>query len=109
MDKSQGQAGPPPPYTAGPGYYPPTNPPPMATATTVTIQPGTRVYTTTAPAVHPGTTIVLTGNCPNCRMGMLEDSFGCFAIFLAIFFFPLGILCCLLMKERRCSHCGGMF
>ncbi len=49
------------------------------------------------------------GGCPNCRVGFLNDDYGCCAIFLAIFFFPLGILCCLALKERRCSNCNAVF
>ena len=47
-----------------------------------------------------------TGNCPVCRRGNLVSEYTCCGIFLAIFFFPIGILCCLLMKQNRCTHCG---
>jgi len=43
------------------------------------------------------------------QVGVLEDDFTCLGIFCAIFFFPLGILCCLALKNRRCSNCGAYF
>ncbi len=61
--------------------------------------------------VSPPQTVVLVngGGCPNCGVGYLRDDYGCFAIFLAIFFFPLGVLCCLAMREQRCSNCSARF
>ncbi|KAF7993476.1 hypothetical protein HCN44_010071 [Aphidius gifuensis] len=53
--------------------------------------------------------IILVGSCPACRVGVLEDDYTCLGVFCAIFFFPLGILCCLAMKNRRCSNCGAYF
>jgi hypothetical protein len=54
--------------------------------------------------VQHGPTV--TGNCPVCRTGNLIEEYSCCGICCAIFFFPLGLICCLLMKNRRCSHCG---
>ena len=46
---------------------------------------------------------------PNCRVGVLvEDYDGC-GICLAIFFFPIGILCCLAMRKKRCTNCRSRF
>ncbi|XP_028176888.1 brain protein I3-like [Ostrinia furnacalis] len=53
--------------------------------------------------------IIAVGACPACRVGILEDDFTCLGILCAILFFPLGILCCLALKNRRCSNCGAMF
>ncbi|XP_063382779.1 membrane protein BRI3 [Cydia fagiglandana] len=53
--------------------------------------------------------IIAVNACPACRVGILEDDFTCLGILCAIFFFPLGILCCLALKNRRCSNCGAMF
>ena len=46
------------------------------------------------------------GTCPYCRVGYPREDFSCCGIFCAIFFFPIGILCCLAMRETTCSHCG---
>ncbi|XP_044750483.1 brain protein I3-like [Coccinella septempunctata] len=54
-------------------------------------------------------TVVVVGGCPSCRIGLLEDEYGCCAICLAICCFPIGIVCCLLMKERKCSNCGAVY
>lgn len=43
------------------------------------------------------------------QVGVLEDDYTCMGLLCAIFFFPLGILCCLLLKNRRCSNCGAYF
>ncbi|KAL4240188.1 Integral membrane protein 2C [Mactra antiquata] len=53
--------------------------------------------------------IIVVGGCPACRVGVLEDDFTCLGVCCAILFFPLGILCCLAMKERRCPNCGAVF
>ncbi|CAN2390061.1 identical protein binding [Pristimantis euphronides] len=55
------------------------------------------------------TSVVVVGGCPACRVGVLEDSFTCLGIFCAIFFFPLGILFCLALRQRRCPNCGVPF
>jgi hypothetical protein len=47
-----------------------------------------------------------TGNCPVCRTGNMIEEYSCCGICCAIFFFPIGLICCLLMKNRRCSHCN---
>lgn len=53
--------------------------------------------------------IVVVGGCPACRVGVLEDDFTCLGVCCAILFFPIGILCCLAMKQRRCPNCGAVF
>ncbi|GFO16009.1 Brain protein i3 [Plakobranchus ocellatus] len=58
---------------------------------------------------YPTQSVVLVGGCPSCRVGVLEDDFTCLGVVCAILFFPLGILCCLAMRQRRCAHCGAVF
>ena len=53
--------------------------------------------------------VILVGGCPCCRVGVLEDDYSCLGICCAILCFPLGILCCLATKQRRCSNCGAVY
>ncbi|XP_031830000.1 membrane protein BRI3 isoform X2 [Nomia melanderi] len=55
------------------------------------------------------TNIAVVGGCPACRVGIMEDDFTCLGLLCAIFCFPIGIICCLLLKTRRCSNCGAYF
>ena len=50
--------------------------------------------------------IIVIGGCPSCRIGMLEDYYSLLGVCCAIAFFPIGILCCLGMKTKRCTNCG---
>ncbi|XP_023664938.1 membrane protein BRI3-like [Paramormyrops kingsleyae] len=92
---------PPPPYQypEGPGYTHPSLPvPPVAQ------QPN---YTGTYTIIQPS--VVVVGGCPACRVGVLEDDFTCLGILCAIVFFPIGILFCLALRQRRCPNCGATF
>ncbi|XP_043280794.1 brain protein I3 isoform X2 [Venturia canescens] len=105
----------PPPYSAATAPsqgYPSWQPPPGYYPTSGTPNPSQQIpsYGSTAPlttVIVPE--IILVGACPACRVGVLEDDYTCLGLFCAIFFFPLGILCCLLLKNRRCSNCGAYF
>ncbi|XP_014616816.1 PREDICTED: brain protein I3 [Polistes canadensis] len=89
-----------------PGYYPSTLATPYqgsnvpSYGATQTIQPSTTI-------VVPE--VILVGGCPACRVGVMEDDYTCLGLLCAILFFPLGIICCLLLKTRRCSNCGAYF
>lgn len=65
-------------------------------------------YGATSVTIQPQEIIII-GTCPACRVGVVEDDYPCIGILCAIFFFPLGLLCCLLSKNRRCSNCGAYF
>ncbi|XP_034045482.1 brain protein I3 [Thalassophryne amazonica] len=85
------------PYPGGPGY-------PSAQMTpAVSQQPYSGTYAIIQPSV------VVVGGCPACRVGVLEDDFTCLGILCAIFFFPLGILFCFALRQRRCPNCGATF
>ena len=56
--------------------------------------------------IQPPAEVVFVGGCPACQRGILEESFTLCGVLMAIIFFPLGLLCCLLMREKRCSNCG---
>ncbi|XP_068618518.1 membrane protein BRI3 [Battus philenor] len=114
----------PPPYSAAvpPGPYPQPSPQPAGTqgGAYPPPPPGYTPYATAPPTTafvpnYGATSIVITppiitvGACPACRVGILEDDFTCLGILCAILFFPLGIICCLAMKNRRCSNCGALF
>uniref|UniRef100_A0A663NB57 Membrane protein BRI3 n=1 Tax=Athene cunicularia TaxID=194338 RepID=A0A663NB57_ATHCN len=43
------------------------------------------------------------------RVGVLEDTFTCLGVLCAIVFFPIGILFCLALRQRRCPNCGAAF
>uniref|UniRef100_A0A182MZ79 Membrane protein BRI3 n=1 Tax=Anopheles dirus TaxID=7168 RepID=A0A182MZ79_9DIPT len=74
----------------------------------VTVVPQVTIQTVPAQtAVHQQ--IIVVNGCPVCRIGMLEDDYSCLGIFCAIFFFPLGILACLALRNRRCTNCGVQF
>ncbi|MED6257689.1 hypothetical protein CHARACLAT_006245 [Characodon lateralis] len=89
----------PPPYhyPDGPGY------PAAQMGPAVSQQP----YTSTYAIIQPS--VVVVGGCPACRVGVLEDDFTCLGILCAIFFFPLGILFCFALRQRRCPNCGATF
>lgn len=84
-------------------------------------QPFQPLATTVAPTTvssHPvnsPTNIVITTQvlnpdlCPACRMGRLEYDYTCLGICCAIFFFPVGILCCLALRDGRCVDCNAQF
>lgn len=70
---------------------------------------------TTAPAnpyafgSQQAPTVIVVGGCPSCKVGMLDTEFTCPGICCAICCFPLGILCCLALRQRRCNFCGAIF
>lgn len=110
------------PYMPPQQSYPQQVPPPMMHATAPTLVHGTfqqvpsyGAFETTPVSVviQPSTTvppeIIVIGGCPACRIGILEDSYPCLGLLCAILFFPVGILCCLALKNKRCSNCGTEF
>ncbi|KAF2349585.1 Brain protein I3 [Trinorchestia longiramus] len=109
----QGQFDAPPSYSPNPGPVGFSAPPPSSGPNqTVFVQPpGSSVHvmqpttTTTAYVVPAG----IVGTCPACRVGILTSEFTCCGIFLGICLFPIGMICCFMMMERRCSNCRMSF
>ncbi|XP_068236340.1 uncharacterized protein [Palaemon carinicauda] len=121
----------PPPYSATPppiGFQSP-NPPPTVRVDTQQAQgyrPGQQypppyaynpgkpgpvpvVVATQGQVVTQSVLVIPPGTCPNCRAGFLRNEYSICGMCCAIFFFPMGILCCMLMTERRCSNCHMSF
>jgi len=56
---------------------------------------------------QPATTVIIQGG-GNCSAGgshVIDEDFTICGIVCCILFFPLGVLCCLAMRERRCTKC----
>ena len=43
------------------------------------------------------------------QVGALEEHMTLLGILCGIFFFPLGLICCLTLTERKCTNCGATF
>jgi hypothetical protein len=65
-------------------------------------------YVSTGAPHDMGNVVIVSGGgpCPHCHIGYPRDDYNVCGICLAIFFFPIGILCCLAIKDRTCSNCG---
>ncbi|XP_038065694.1 brain protein I3-like [Patiria miniata] len=108
-------AGYPPPQNAA--YPPPAQsnayPPPMNYPAYPAGQPAqpAQVTVTTTTVPQPATThqVVMVSTCPTCRSGVLQEHIPLCGVLLAIFFFPLGVFCCLAMRERVCTNCRATF
>ncbi|KAL4240194.1 hypothetical protein ACF0H5_000988 [Mactra antiquata] len=46
------------------------------------------------------------GICPVCGLGVIRERATFIGILLAILFFPIGIICCVMMVEKRCNNCN---
>ncbi|KAB7508081.1 Brain protein I3 [Armadillidium nasatum] len=107
---------PPPPYQSS---NPPPPPPPQSTAYVGTSTGSTTyIHTTTQPSygaipivIQPvrAADVIVVGGCPACRVGVLDEEFTLPGLCCAFWFFPIGVLCCLAMRERRCTNCGAIF
>ncbi|XP_069958663.1 membrane protein BRI3 [Cherax quadricarinatus] len=107
----------PPPYSAEAPAGPQTTvyqsapitgqPAPMTgQSATVTIQPAPIFV---QPANTSNVVVVAATACPACRAGVLQSEFTLCGICLGIWFFPLGLICCFLMRETRCSNCRASY
>lgn len=82
-----------------------------AVTTYQTVPPNDAIIRSTQHATST-TQVVMVGagaQCPKCRTGILQEDFTLLGICCAIFFFPLGLICCLMMRQRRCTYCGAVY
>jgi hypothetical protein len=58
--------------------------------------------------LQPGQTVLVVGGCPAGGGHSMTEDFTPLGICLAICFFPIGMICCCAMKERRCVKCNSV-
>ncbi|CAF0960762.1 unnamed protein product [Adineta ricciae] len=92
-----------------PSYQDPTNLDTDSYGTFLGDPGGIRPVTTVSALGSQQPTIIYLGGCPVCKTGMLETDFTCLGLCCAIIFFPIGILCCLALRQRRCNFCGSIY
>jgi len=101
-------SGPPPPSYQGPsqGYMQQPQyqqyPPQQAQYAAYPPQPVSPYIATTAVTFIPAQHACANGH-------VINESFTVCGWLWLIFCFPVGLLCCLTMKDRRCMRCGGRF
>ncbi|XP_031558648.1 brain protein I3-like [Actinia tenebrosa] len=98
-------------YQSQPGYGPPQGyqgPPPSGYQSGAPANYGAPPtgYQTVPATTTTHVYVRGSGNCPACGVGNTQSEFTILGICLAILFFPIGILCCLLLTEKRCNNCG---
>ncbi|XP_071540038.1 membrane protein BRI3-like [Panulirus ornatus] len=79
------------------------NPPPVG------YQPPPGPQQAAPPAVVATPVVIMGQTCPTCKTGLIQSEFTACGICLAICCFPVGLVCCYLMRERRCSNCKASF
>ncbi|KAK2714148.1 membrane protein BRI3-like [Artemia franciscana] len=117
----------PPPYSAvPPSGHSITVPPQAVPVSPAMTSPPMRTYRTSRGPIYmthpsygatsvitvqpiPAAQVIVVGGCPACRIGILEDDFTLLGLLCAILFFPIGILCCLALRQKRCTNCGAIF
>jgi len=90
-------------------------------------QPGQQMYVMQAPngqqfyypaqavqqsVAQPGAAVIIgvpVGGCINGGQHRIVESFTACGWLMGICFFPIGVLCCLLMTEKRCANCALTF
>ncbi|EQC26546.1 hypothetical protein SDRG_15638 [Saprolegnia diclina VS20] len=88
-------------YQGQPQYYAQGVPVQQARPDYVVVQPAMVGQV----VVMPGQMLTVDGYCAHA---VQSNEFTLCGIVLGILFFPAGILCCLLLTERKCVHCGAV-
>jgi len=57
-------------------------------------------------AIQPAQTVLVVGGCPAGGVHSVVEDFTPLGICLAICFFPLGVVCCCILREQRCVKCN---
>lgn len=57
----------------------------------------------------PTQVVVIQDACVDGGHHVIEKSFDCCGILLAILFFPIGLICCFVMASNKCVKCGKHF
>ncbi|KXN72597.1 hypothetical protein CONCODRAFT_77688, partial [Conidiobolus coronatus NRRL 28638] len=65
--------------------------------------------TSNQPQQYASVVYVNSGPCSRGGNHAFTTEFTLGGVLCALFFFPIGILCCLCLTERRCLKCGGRF
>nr|ACO15548.1 Brain protein I3 [Caligus clemensi] len=53
----------------------------------------------------PETNILIVGGCPQCRIGLLTESFSKRGLLCAFTFFPIGLIYLFTSMEKKCANC----
>ncbi|KAI8838038.1 hypothetical protein BJ741DRAFT_150410 [Chytriomyces cf. hyalinus JEL632] len=63
------------------------------------------------PSQYPVAVVYIPHNgfCASGGEHVLDHSFTTLGVCLGVLFFPVGILCCLGLRETRCVKCGSLF
>ncbi|KAK3854698.1 hypothetical protein Pcinc_038840 [Petrolisthes cinctipes] len=76
------------------------------TTTTLTTTTSSASFKMSSPAGGNPTQVAGVGVCQVCKNGHIKKDFTCCGILLGICCFPIGLVCCWLMREPKCDVCG---
>ena len=71
--------------------------------------PGAVTVTTVTRTGQQQGSVIMAGNCSACGVGVVSENFTLVGLCCAFWLFPIGILCCYTMREKKCTSCGAVF